>query len=53
MTDLIKTLAVLAVLIFLLRRRVYLGTVMGVGALLLALLYLTPPSPSLAESTAR
>jgi len=43
MTDLIKTLTVLAILVILLRRRIYLGTVMGVGALLLALLYLTPP----------
>ncbi len=36
MTDLIKTLTVLAILVILLRRRIYLGTVMGVGALLLA-----------------
>lgn len=43
MTDLIKTLAVLTVLVLLLRRKLYIGTVMGVGALLLALLYLTPP----------
>ena len=43
MTDLIKTLAVLAILIVLLRRKVHLGTVMGVGSVLLALLYLTPP----------
>ncbi|MBT0653741.1 DUF401 family protein [Geomobilimonas luticola] len=43
MVDLIKTLVVLAVLVVLLRRKVYLGTVMAVGSLLLALLYLTPP----------
>ena len=43
MIDLIKTLVVLAVLVVLLRRKVYLGTVMAVGSLLLALLYLTPP----------
>lgn len=43
MADLLKTLTVLAILVILLRRKVYLGTVMGVGALLLALLYLTPP----------
>ena len=45
MTDLLKTLAVLAILVILLRRKVYLGTVMGVGAVILALLYLTPPLP--------
>nr|WP_281412600.1 DUF401 family protein [Geomobilimonas luticola] len=33
----------MAVLVVLLRRKVYLGTVMAVGSLLLALLYLTPP----------
>ena len=43
MSDLIKTLAVLVILIILLRRKIYLGSVMGIGALLLALLYLTPP----------
>ncbi len=43
MTDLLKTVAVLAVLVLLLRRNIYLGTVMGLGALLLAFLYLTPP----------
>lgn len=47
MVDLIKTLVVLAVLVVLLRRKVYLGTVMAVGSLLLALLYLTPPRPFL------
>lgn len=43
MTDLLKTLAVLAILVVLLRRKMYIGTVMGIGALILALLYLTPP----------
>lgn len=43
MADLIKTLSVLALLVFLLRRKVYLGTVMAVGSVILALLYLTPP----------
>ena len=43
MADLIKTLAVLALLVILLRRKIYLGTVMIVGSLVLALLYLTPP----------
>ena len=43
MIDLVKTLVVLAVLVVLLRRKVYLGTVMAVGSLLLAVLYLTPP----------
>jgi len=48
MVDLVKTMAVLAVLVVLLRRKVYLGTVMAVGALLLAILYLTPPLDFLA-----
>lgn len=43
MADLIKTLAVLALLVILLRKKIYLGTVMAVGSLILALLYLTPP----------
>ncbi|AJE04034.1 DUF401 family protein [Geobacter pickeringii] len=43
MTDLLKTIAVLAVVVWLLRRKVHLGTVMVAGSLLLALLYLTPP----------
>lgn len=43
MADLVKILSVLVVLIFLLRRKFYLGTVMAAGSLLLALLYLTPP----------
>ena len=42
MTDLIKTLAVLTVLVVLLRRKIYIGTVMGAGAVILALLYRTP-----------
>jgi integral membrane protein (TIGR00529 family) len=44
MTDLLKTLAVLAILVALLRRKMFIGTVMGVGAVILALLYLTPPA---------
>ena len=43
MADLVKTLAVLVTLVVLLRRKMYIGTVMGVGAVILALLYLTPP----------
>ncbi len=43
MADLLKTLAVLAILVVLLRRKMYIGTVMGIGAVILALLYLTPP----------
>ncbi len=43
MIDLIKTLAVLTVLLLLLRRRIFIGTVMMIGSLLLAVLYLTPP----------
>lgn len=44
MLDLLKTLAVLSFVIILLRRRVFIGTVMAAGSLLLALLYLTPLS---------
>ena len=43
MADLMKTLAVLVVLVVLLRKKVYFGTVMLVGAVFLASLYLTPP----------
>ncbi len=43
MADLIKTLAVLALLVGLLRRKVYLGSVMVIGSLVLALFYLPPP----------
>jgi integral membrane protein (TIGR00529 family) len=43
MTDLLKTLTVLVFLVVLLRRRIYIGTVMGIGSVFLALLYLTPP----------
>ncbi|WP_298432940.1 DUF401 family protein [Geobacter sp.] len=43
MADLLKTLTVLVVVVWLLRRRIYLGTVMVAGSLFLALLYLTPP----------
>lgn len=44
MTDLLKTLAVLSLIFFLLRRRVFIGTVMAAGSLVLALLYATPPA---------
>ena len=44
MLDLLKTLAVLSFVIILLRRRVFIGTVMAAGSLMLALLYLTPLS---------
>lgn len=43
MADLIKTLTVLAILVALLRRKIYIGTVMGIGSIVLALLYMTPP----------
>ncbi|RNC73297.1 MAG: DUF401 family protein [Desulfuromonadales bacterium] len=43
MADLLKTLVVLAAVVVMLRRRMHLGTVMAIGAALLALLYLTPP----------
>jgi len=43
MADLLKTLTVLVILVALLRRKMYIGTVMGIGSVTLALLYLTPP----------
>jgi hypothetical protein len=43
MADLCKIIVVLAVMVVLLRRRMHLGLVMPVGAVLLAFLYLTPP----------
>src|SRR6185369_6273802 len=43
MADLLKTSAVLAFIIILLRRKASMAAVMPVGALLLALIYLTPP----------
>lgn len=42
MTDLLKTIAVLVTVLILLRRRMFIGTVMGIASSLLALLYLTP-----------
>lgn len=42
MADLLKTIAVLLIVLILLRRRVFIGTVMGLASSLLALLYLTP-----------
>lgn len=42
MADLLKTFAVLAVLVLLIRRRWNLGAVMAVGAVMLALIYRTP-----------
>lgn len=44
MADLWKVLAVLTLLVVLLRRKVYFATVMLVGSLFLACLYLTPPA---------
>ena len=43
MVDLLKTLAVLVVLVLLLRRKINFGAVMLAGAICLAFLYLTPP----------
>lgn len=43
MTDLLKTAAVLILIIALLRRKVSMSAVMPIGALLLGLVYLTPP----------
>ena len=48
MSDLLKTLAVLLVVVVLVRRRWHLGAVMALGAALLALLYVTPPRRFLA-----
>lgn len=43
MSDLIKTTAVLIVIVILLRRKVSMAAVMPIGALLLGVIYLTPP----------
>ena len=43
MDDLLKTMAVQVVIVILLRRKVSMAAVMPVGALLLGILYLTPP----------
>lgn len=48
MSDLLKTLAVLAVVVVMVRRRWHLGAVMALGAVLLALLYHTAPARFLA-----
>ncbi|BBA69547.1 DUF401 family protein [Geobacter sulfurreducens] len=48
MNDLLRTLAVLVVVVILLRRKMHLGLVMLIGAAILALLYLTPPLDFLA-----
>lgn len=43
MTDLLKTSAVLILIIFLLRRKVSMSAVMPIGAAVLGIIYLTPP----------
>jgi len=43
MDDLLKTMAVQVVIVILLRRKVSMAAVMPIGALLLGMLYLTPP----------
>jgi integral membrane protein (TIGR00529 family) len=43
MTDLLKTCAVLVLIVILLRRKVSMAAVMPIGALVLAIIYLTPP----------
>ncbi|NTV49108.1 MAG: DUF401 family protein [Geobacteraceae bacterium] len=43
MTDLLKTAAVLVLIIVLLRRKVSMSAVMPIGAVVLAIIYLTPP----------
>jgi len=45
MVDLLKTAAVMAVIVLLLRRKVSMSAVMPIGAVLLGIIYLTPPSP--------
>jgi len=52
MIDLLKTLAVLAVVVAMLRCRMHLGVVMALGAALLAFSYLTPPLRFLAGAWA-
>lgn len=53
MYDLLKTSAVLVLIIFLLRRKVSMSAVMPIGALVLGIIYLTPPLQFLkATSTA-
>ncbi|GAM09794.1 hypothetical protein OR1_02075 [Geobacter sp. OR-1] len=42
MADLLKTASVLVLVLILLRKRIFIGTVMGIASTLLALLYLTP-----------
>lgn len=44
MPDLLKTSAVLILIIFLLRRKVSMAAVMPIGSLLLGIIYLTPPA---------
>ena len=43
MTDLLKTTAVLILIIVLLRRKVSMSAVMPIGAVVLGVMYLTPP----------
>lgn len=42
MADVVKTLVVLVIFIVLLRGKIFLGTVMALGSLCLAILYRTP-----------
>jgi uncharacterized protein len=51
MNDLIKTTAVLIVIVILLRRKVSMAAVMPIGALLLGIIYLTPPRDFLKATT--
>jgi len=43
MTDLLKTFAVLVLIVIMLRRKVSMAAVMPIGALVLGIIYLTPP----------
>jgi len=51
MTDLLKTAAVLVLIIVLLRRKVSMSAVMPIGAVVLAIIYLTPPLDFLKATT--
>src|SRR6185369_14373525 len=51
MADLLKTAAVLTIIIILLRRKASMAAVMPIGALLLALIYLTPPRAFIKATT--
>src|SRR5690242_14819871 len=51
MADLLKTAAVLIAIVILLRRKVSMAAVMPIGALLLGIIYLTPPRDFIRATT--